>query len=350
MRGVHYQDHRQLQATSGNHRRSFRHLIVLLLFPVLAGACAGVADGEEEEAGGSRKRIVETGELAAVNSQSFSIQRYGRRWNNFKIIGILKHGTKVMPGDSVIQLDPTEIQKYIIDRKGDLESQMASLERLQVDQSNRRNDLDSRMKNEIATFELRKLEMKAVSFESDRIRKIKELEFEQAKIAFERAKRQVELNKIREKSDLKIQQIRVERLKQDIESAYEILPQLTIRTPNPGIFQIARNRRSREFIKVGDELYQGNPIGSVPDLTWMKVYTTVSELDFMKLRPGQEVNVRLDAMPEVVFKGEVSYIGKLCRLKDDKSKQKVFDVEVKLLKSDERLKPGMTVSCEFLID
>lgn len=335
---------------AGNTLNCFSVRSLLVVSVVLLWSCSGGKDEVEEATGISKKRIVETGELAAVNSQSFTIQRYGRRWNNFKIIGIIKHGTKVSPGDSVIQLDPTEIQKYIIDRKGDLESQVASLERLRVDQSNRRNELDSRMKNEIATFELRKLEMKAVSFESERIRKIKELEFEQARIAFERAKRQVELNKIREKSDLKIQQIRVERLKQDIESAYEILPQLTIRTPSPGIFQLARNRRTREFIKVGDELYQGNPIGSVPDLTWMKAFTTVSELDFMKLEPGQKVNVRLDAMPEVVFKGEVIYIGKLCRLKDEKSKQKVVDVEVKLLKSDERLKPGMTVSCEFLTE
>lgn len=328
----------------------FSTSLLVLLFPFLVGSCSGAGADAESSAEGNRKRIVETGELAAVNSQSFTIQRYGRRWNSFKIIGILKHGTKVEAGDSVIQLDPTEIQKYIIDRRGDLESQMASLERLQVDQSNRRNDLDSRMKNEVATFELRKLEMEAARFESERIRKVKELEFKQATIAFERAKRQIELNKIREKSDLKIQQIRVERLQSDIQNAYDILPQLTIRTPNSGIFQIARNRRTREFIKVGDELYQNNPIGSVPDLTWMKVITTVSELDFMRLAPGQEVNVRLDAMPEIVFKGEVMYIGKLCRLKDDKSKQKVFDVEVKLLKSDERLKPGMTVSCEFITE
>lgn len=354
MRRVVHPVNRGLTAAVGGHRQkdfgfNFTYFL-LLLFPFIIASCSGAGADEEAAAESNRKRIVETGELAAVNSESFTIQRYGRRWNSFKIIGILKHGTKVEAGDSVIQLDPTEIQKYIIDRRGDLESQIASLERLQVDQSNRRNDLDSRMKNEIATFELRKLEMEAARFESERIRKVKELEFAQAKIAFERAKRQVELNKIREKSDLKIQQIRVERLKSDIETAYEILPQLTIRTPNSGIFQIARNRRTREFIKVGDELYQNNPIGSVPDLTWMKVVTTVSELDFMKLAIGQEVNVRLDAMPEIVFQGDVSYIGKLCRLKDEKSKQKVFDVEVKLIKSDERLKPGMTVSCEFLID
>lgn len=325
-------------------------ILLIALLPVLFGSCAGEGGVQGRKNNDDGRRIIETGELAAIKVESFTIQRYGRRWNNFRIIGILKHGTAVEAGDSVVQLDPTEIQKYIIDRQGDLENQLAALEKMEVDMSNRRNDLDSRMKNEVATFELRKLELEAARFESDRIRKIKELEFEQAKIAFERAKRQIELNKIRERSDLKIQRIRVERLKEDITNAYSILPQLTIRTPNAGIFQIARNRRTRDLIKVGDELYQNNAIGNVPDLTWMKVNTTISELDFMKLALGQPVRVRLDAMPEVVFEGEVAYIGKLCRLKEEKSKQKVFDVEVRLLASDERLKPGMTVSCEFIIN
>ncbi|MBV5343024.1 hypothetical protein JZU68_05250, partial [bacterium] len=70
--------------------------------------------------------------------------------------------------------------------------------------------------------------------------------------------------------------------------------------------------------------------------------------DFLHVKLGQKVKVRLDALPKVVFNGEVSHVGKLCRLKDEKSKQKVFDVEVKMLVSDERLKPGMTVSCEYI--
>jgi hypothetical protein len=61
------------------------------------------------------------------------------------------------------------------------------------------------------------------------------------------------------------------------------------------------------------------------------------------------VVVRLDALPQVSFKGEVAYVGKLCRLKERNSKQKGFDVEVKLLEPDERLKPGMTVSCEVIV-
>lgn len=338
--------------TSGMRRTrvTFVRMLAFLVLSLLVASCEASGESDKQNAKSTNRRIVETGELAAVNSQSFVIQRFGRRWNSFRVIGILKHGTKVEAGDSVIQLDPSDIQKYIIDREGDLENQLAALEKMLVDQTNRRNDLESRMKTEVATYELRKLELEAARFESERIRTIKELEFKQATIAFERAKRQLELNDIKERSSIKIQQIRVNRLREDVKTAYEILPQLTIRTPSSGIFQVAYNRRTREMVKAGDELYQNSAIGSVPDLTWMKVKTTVNELDFIRIQDEQEVKVRLDAMPELVFDGKVAYIGKLCRKLDEKSKQKVFDVEVNLLKPDERLKPGMTVSCEFITD
>lgn len=327
-----------------------RFIFTFGLFLILAyTSCSKISDNTsaKTDAEGGNK-IVETGELAAVDSRSFVLPRYGRNWYQMKIIGILKHGTVVKAGDSIIQLDPTEIKKYIIDRESELETQKAAFQKLLVDQSNRRSDLESNMKNETASFNLKKLELESSRFESDKTKKIKQLEFDQAKINFEKVKKVYELNKIGESSDLKIQRIRVERLKSEIKSAYDLLPKLVIRTPISGIFQVGVNRRTREMLKVGDEIYPGTNMGNVPDLTWMKVNTTVSENDFLKIQQGQKVLIRLDALPKVSFDGEVAYISKLCRLKEEKSKQKVFDVEVKILKPDERLKPGMTVSCEFI--
>ena len=157
------------------------------------------------------------------------------------------------------------------------------------------------------------------------------------------------VNRVFNENDLKIQQIRVDQIKKDIQNAYEILPQLTVRSTIPGIFQITRNWRSGQLLQVGDEVWRGNAMASVPDLTWMKVETQINENDFLRIKEGDKVLVRLDALPEVAFEGYISTIGLFCHAKDpNKPRQKAFDVEVRLLVSDERLKPGMTVSCEFL--
>lgn len=323
---------------------------VAFLIILLSASCKGgiIKDDKEKALAGSA--VVETGELAAINSKSFVIPRYGRQWYQMKIIGLLNHGEIVKAGDSIAQLDPSEINKYILDRESDLETQLASLEKLYVEQENRKQESESRIKNELASYDLKKIELEASRFETERLRKIKELEFEQATINLEKEKRIFELSKSVNSSDLKIQEIRVGQIKKEIENAKSLIPTLTLRTPVAGVFQIETNWQNptRTFYKIGDNIYAGNSLGNVPELEFMKVNTQVNETDFLKIKNGQKVSVRLDAMPRVVFDGEVVYIGKLSRLKDQKSRQKVFDVQVNLLKPDTRLKPGMTVSCEFL--
>ncbi len=322
--------------------------ILFLLFAVLLSACSKLSTEAESSEVFSDQKIIETGELAAIETRSFILPRFGRWWYQMKITGMLKHGSEVKTGDSILQLDPSEVQKFIIDRESVLETQEAALEKLLVNISNRESDLASTLNSELATFELKKLELESSKFETERIRKIKSLEFEQAEIRLKKAKRQIELNKKIQAVDLKIQKLRVTQLKKELNDAYGILPQLTIRTPISGIFQAAYNRRNRSQIKIGDEIYAGNNMGNVPNLQSMKVNTTVAEHDFMKIYPDQEVIIRMDAHPELEFNAKVHFISKLCYLKDNKSKQKVFDVEVYLDDHDERLKPGMTVSCEFL--
>ena len=325
--------------------------IFIFLFPVFLILFNVSCGGESEEERLKKLRgtsIIETGELTAVDSRSFPLPQYGRQFWEMKIIGLQEHGAIVKAGDSIIQLDPVDVKKLIIDWETSMETELAKLQTLMVNQDNKRNSLEASLKGEIASFELKKIELEATRFEAERIKKIKELEFRQAEIRLAKEKRKLELNDIIEANDLKIQEIRVKQIEDQIKNAYEILPRLTIRTPISGVFQIDRARRTRELLKVGDEIYPGQNMGRVPDLTWMKVETYISETDFLKIRMGQKVAVRLDAMPEAVFDGEIAYIGKLCHPKDEKSRQKVFDVEVKMLTSDERLKPGMTVSCEFL--
>ena len=98
--------------------------------------------------------------------------------------------------------------------------------------------------------------------------------------------------------------------------------------------------------RIGDETYQGAELALVPDLSKIKVTSTIHETDIGKLKTGQKVIVRLEAFPDKPFEGEVSEIGKLSYKKEEKSSVKIFDFEILLNNSDPVLKPGMTVSCE----
>jgi hypothetical protein len=78
----------------------------------------------------------------------------------------------------------------------------------------------------------------------------------------------------------------------------------------------------------------------------MEAKTYINESDIRKVRPGMKVMVRLDALPAVPFNGIITEISKICLPRE---REKVFNVKVELIDSDIRLKPGMTVSCEYVI-
>ncbi len=211
------------------------------------------------------------------------------------------------------------------------------------------NDFESRIQSEIASFDMKKIEVEASRFETERTQKIKAMELKQAEIRLAKEKRKFELSKIISENSLKVQRISVRQIEDNIEYSKSLVPRFTIRTPIAGVFQVGRKEWDNTMLKVSDEVYAGSVLGNVPELKYMKVGTFINENDFLKIKKGQKVAVRLDALPKVIFDGEITYVGKLCHPKDyNNPRQKVFDVEVKLLKADERLKPGMTVSCEFL--
>jgi len=98
--------------------------------------------------------------------------------------------------------------------------------------------------------------------------------------------------------------------------------------------------------KVGDTPYEGQILASIPDVTRMKVKTYINESDAKKVFKGMKVIVRLDALPSVPFNGSITEISKVCVARD---KEKVFNIVVAIDESDLRLKPGMTVNCEYVL-
>ena len=329
---------------------NFQFLILnLLVTALLLVSCGKLGDWDaNKKESSSGVIVIETGTLEAINNKLFILPRYSMYWYEMRIIGLAENGAIVNEGDSIIQVDPSEVNKNIIDRETNLETQIANLEKLIVTQSNQISEQEAKIRNETAAFNLKKIELESSRFETERKQAIIQLEFKQAELNLAKEKRKLELAKIIQENDKKIQQIRIRQIESDLEQFYQIVPLLTVRSTVAGVFQRGRNMRTGQPLVLGDMMYCGYSMGNVPELKWMKVNTFINENDFLKIQAGQKVTVRLDAMPEIKFNGEVAYIGKLCRLKEQNSKQKGFDVEVKMLEPDERLKPGMTVSCEFL--
>jgi HlyD family secretion protein len=324
----------------------FQYLFVAVLVPVSISCNRKQESGYSVMKGPFRQSVIETGELEAVNASYLGMPRINYIYGyNFKIVGLAEHGKNVRKGDPVIKVDPSSVQKYIIERSESLENEKASANKLKAQITNNLQDLKAQIRNEQASFDIKKLGVAKAGFESAGIRKVIELEFRKAEIRLNKLKRNLELRPKLDSLDFRIQQIKVMQKENELKAAQAALEKLTVLSPLDGIFVLEENWNTGQIIKVGDQIYIGEPVAMIPDIKSMKVKGFVQENDIGKIKSDMNVIVRLDALPAVPFHGKINKIGKVCVERDDK---KIFPAEVLISESDLRLKPGMTVSCEYI--
>jgi multidrug efflux pump subunit AcrA (membrane-fusion protein) len=321
-------------------------LLIVSIFLLQVGCNKDHESGCTVLKGPFRRSVIETGELQAVKAVTLTMPnidyKYGFR---MKIIDLAEHGKNVHKGDPVVKVDPSAVEKFIIERRESLENEIAASNKLRAQLNNNLQDLKAQLRNEQASFDIKKLQLEGSAFESAAIRKVIEMEFRQSEIRLNKLKRNLELRPRLDSLDFRIQRIKISQKDNELKAAVETLEKLIVRSPLDGIFVLQSNNRNGQIVKVGDEVYLGDPVAKIPDINTMKVNGIVLENDISRIRPGQDVIVRLDALPSVPFHGTINTVGKVCIPQDTR---KVFLTEVLITETDLRLKPGMTVSCEYI--
>ena len=135
--------------------------------------------------------------------------------------------------------------------------------------------------------------------------------------------------------------------------AHQELKKTVIRAPSAGIaihFEAYRDGSKRKP-REGDSVLPNQPLVYLPDISAMIVKTQVREIDLHKIDIGQVCRVQVDAYPELVFDGEVSFVGALAsELQRLGRGEKYFELAIALKEHNERLRPGMTSRVTILAD
>jgi HlyD family secretion protein len=95
--------------------------------------------------------------------------------------------------------------------------------------------------------------------------------------------------------------------------------------------------------RVGDTVWQNQPLLYLPDISAMIVHTQVREVDLHKISKGQNTTIQVDAYPDIRFAGTVTAIGVLATDNAEGGRgEKHFQVTIAMRGEDVRLRPGMT--------
>lgn len=294
--------------------------------------------------------IHEEGEVKAIQSINISSPTISWRYGMLKITRLIEDGKEVEIGDTLVIFDPSEVKKAIVDAESRLEIHKAELERMKAQHQSDLEELNADLEVTHLSQQISKIRFESSTYEANVTKKEIQLNLEKANIALERAQSQIENRKKIQNEEIGQKMLAIRQAQAELDDSYKTLEMLTLTAPTPGIAIIRRNWSSDTKFQIGDQVWSGQPMIELPDLNALKADVNINEVDISKITKGLSVQIRPDAFSDSVYTGSVLSVANLAINKDNRSKIKVFPVEIAIDGGKNNLMPGLTVSCRLIID
>jgi RND family efflux transporter MFP subunit len=142
--------------------------------------------------------------------------------------------------------------------------------------------------------------------------------------------------------------IRLEESNRQVAEAGKKIAWCTVTARAPGLAvhsELFDRSGERRKIRVGDSVWGGTTVVTLPDLSRMTINGRVSEPEMHHLAPGQPVRVTLDAFPERSLSGSLRFIGSVGA--SERNESRSFPVTISLDGTDSRFRPGMVARCSI---
>jgi RND family efflux transporter MFP subunit len=289
------------------------------------------------------------GELKALKSQSVGVPRSVS--SDVQIVQMAPEGGVVKAGDFLVQFDPAQARQKLEEKRNARDNALAELESQKATIASTMAQLESALLTQRYSHEQAKLRFEQMKFEADAKRREQEINLRKAELALKQAEEKIEAQRKIDQANLHKARLQVERANLEQKEAEDELQALTLLAPIDGlvVHKEIWGPSGIAKVKVGDTPWRGQELVEIPDLSVMQVKTSVNEVDVSRVAKGQQVRIKLDALPEPDFYGTVSQIATLASRKRN-SNVKEFEIMVLIDGSDPRLKPGMSASVEIITD
>jgi HlyD family secretion protein len=285
------------------------------------------------------------GELLAEKSVDIKGPEFAQgrdiRSSNIKIQDLIAEGTLVKEGDYIATLDRTELNNNLKDALETLTKLQTALEVKLLDTAVVHNDRRDQIRNQTFAVEEAAMTLRNSKYEPPTTIRQAEIAYDKAKRVLEQLERSYTRRLAQSRVDVQSQNYLVSRVSRRVKDLQEVLAGFTITAPASGMV-IYKKEWNGSKRKVGSSI---NPfdrvVATLPDLTSMLSKTYVNEIDVSKMKPGQKVDITIDAFRQKKFNGTVSYVANIGE-KLLNTNDKVFEVQIKIEGSDPALRPSMT--------
>ena len=290
------------------------------------------------------KGITEAVQARTILAPSLAGQQIG----TLSIIHLTPAGTKVKPGDLLVEFDRQAQMRDIIDKQAEYQKLVDQVAGEQAKEMAARAKDETELK--AAEDSLRKAELEIQKAEIvSRIDAEKNQEnLEEAKATYDQLRETFDLKRKAAQAAIHILEIQRDRTRQTMEHAQANSDKMQIRSPLDGVVVLNTiwKQGTMGEVQEGDQVRPGVPFLQVVNPATMQVRVHANQQDFPALRIGQSAKVRLDAYPEMVLQGKVDQVSPIGEGGDFSNKLRTFVVIVAIEGNDPKLMPDLSAAVD----
>ena len=276
-----------------------------------------------------------------------------------QIIQLAKSGTPVKKGDPVAQFDTNNLAMRLLQARTELKQAESEIDRTRAQSNMAQEQTETELIQARYNVERARLEASKMEILSQIDGAKNKLDLASAEQKQKEIEQKLASEKIKAAADIASQRHRRDKAMNDVKEAEDRMAALTLKAPVDGMVSLMQNHRAHNWssggappeFKEGDRAWPGAPVIELPDMSEIRASARIEETDRGRVRLEQVTSVRVDAIPEKDFPAKLVQISPLA--KPDHSSwppSRNFDIEVQLLETDARLRPGMSASLRVAVD
>jgi HlyD family secretion protein len=266
-------------------------------------------------------------------------------------------GEKVNEGDPIIRFDSSQAQQQLMQKKAALQQAQAALDQWMAQSRITVEQDKSDFADAQYTVERSKLQVLVATGKSkiegeeaavDQGVAEQKLKVQDATVALHRVADQAKMASLTRLRD---------QAKADVDLTQARIDQMEIKAPGSGLlifnmnYQGAFSSSDAKPYKVGDNVYSGMGLGEIPDMSTLELEGKIEETDRGRITNGQDVVVKVDALPELSLPAKLSQISPLAEVSlNEYPPTRSFKAAARILTPDKRLRPGMNGGMDIVVN
>jgi len=273
---------------------------------------------------------------------------------NLTIAWLAPAGEAVEEGLPIIRFDSSSAQQQLLQKEAALRQAQATLDQA-IGQAQTTAEHDEADVAD-AKYGVEKARLQTIGNEF-----IGRIQAEQARVDLAVAEQQlkvleanVALHAASDKSKIASLTRQREQAEADVNLTKSRIEKMEIRAPLSGFVVFASNYNQGPLnakpFKVGDNVYSGMNLAEMPDMMSLVMDAKVDEIDRGRIAVGNDVRVRVDALPELSIAAKITSISPLTELGVEYPPTRSFRAYAALQQADSSLRPGMNGGMDIVIN